>query len=173
LLVLPPTTPAGESRYVELTDVQLDDLARSVRLARADGAATVRVPGVVDSIPVDSVEDAVDCFVRAKRDAQKGTLDGVITGRTVPKVRKGLLIKPNIETVDYLQNRDVLTALPLDTPLPAALKTEVQLKKHQLDGFNWLRHLFGHSPERCGGAVLADDMGLGKTLQLLTLIAWA
>jgi SNF2 family DNA or RNA helicase len=57
--------------------------------------------------------------------------------------------------------------------LPRALKPDVRLKEHQLDGLAWLQHLFSYSPGECRGAVLADDMGLGKTLQILTLIAWA
>jgi SNF2 family DNA or RNA helicase len=83
-------------------------------------------------------------------------------------------IKPNIATVDYFEQRQDMLLTRSNSPhLPRALKPDVRLKEHQLDGLAWLQHLFSYSPGECRGAVLADDMGLGKTLQILTLIAWA
>ena len=55
---------------------------------------------------------------------------------------------------------------------PAALKQEVELRAHQVEGIARMQQLFAQSPEKCRGVLLADDMGLGKTIQLLTLIAW-
>jgi SNF2 family DNA or RNA helicase len=55
---------------------------------------------------------------------------------------------------------------------PAALKQEVELRTHQVEGIARMQQLFSQSPEKCRGVLLADDMGLGKTIQLLTLIAW-
>jgi len=50
--------------------------------------------------------------------------------------------------------------------LPAGLKTE--LRKYQLDGFNWMVWL-----QSAGlGGCLADDMGLGKTIQALALLVF-
>jgi hypothetical protein len=172
LLALPPAESGGEPRYVELSEDELRALEKSVQAARADGITTVGIPGVPDSVPIDCVRDALECFAQAKHDAKCGRLDDVVAGEKKRLARKGLLIKPNIESIDYLQDRGVLEALPASAPLPDALRGDVRLKQHQLYGFNWLRHLFGYSPQHCGGAVLADDMGLGKTLQLLTLIAW-
>ena len=173
ILELPPTKEGGESRHVELTDEQLRSLEASVNGARSDGSPTVQVPGIPDPIPIRDIERAVGCFARAKKDAKEGALGDAIDKAPTRTLRKRLLIKPNIEAIDYWKDRGALAALPAPAPVPRALRPDVELKPHQLDGFNWLRHLFGHSPERCGGAVLADDMGLGKTLQILTLIAWA
>lgn len=49
---------------------------------------------------------------------------------------------------------------------PRSLKAE--LRPYQLDGFNWMVHLY----ENGYGGCLADDMGLGKTLQTLTLLQY-
>jgi SNF2 family DNA or RNA helicase len=87
---------------------------------------------------------------------------------------KHLVIKRNIENVDYEEARREILADKVETPvLPAALKPDVLLKDHQKIGVAWLEHLFDKSPAHCRGAVLADDMGLGKTLQILTFLAWA
>jgi len=41
-------------------------------------------------------------------------------------------------------------------------------KKHQIDGYEWLRKTYGSKRTGC---LLADDMGLGKTLQVLMFLA--
>lgn len=85
--------------------------------------------------------------------------------------RKGLVVKANVDTLDYAQRRGTLQA-PIQAPeLPSTLKPDVRLKDYQLAGVAWLQHLWWLSPKSCGGALLADDMGLGKTIQLLTFIA--
>ena len=43
-----------------------------------------------------------------------------------------------------------------------------QLRRYQLEGYNWLRRL----DELGLGGCLADDMGLGKTIQTLCLLQW-
>ena len=60
---------------------------------------------------------------------------------------------------------------------PVGLKDQVQLYKHQLIGYSWLRWLYENPPESAfenkrSGAFLADDMGLGKTIQVISLISF-
>lgn len=45
-------------------------------------------------------------------------------------------------------------------------RLNAQLRNYQLEGFNWLYHLWKNGLNGC----LADDMGLGKTLQTLVLL---
>ena len=87
--------------------------------------------------------------------------------------KKRLVIKRNLEDIDYSENRAGALTMPEDTKplIPKALLSTVQLKHHQHIGVAWLQHLWQLSPQQCRGTVLADDMGLGKTLQLLTFIA--
>ena len=52
----------------------------------------------------------------------------------------------------------------VDRPQPSGL--HASLRPYQLDGFQWLAHLY----ENGLGGILADDMGLGKTVQALALV---
>jgi SNF2 family DNA or RNA helicase len=54
-----------------------------------------------------------------------------------------------------------------ESDLVPFLNAEYIIKKHQLDGINWLLSSFYSGR---GGVILADDMGLGKTLQLALFI---
>lgn len=93
--------------------------------------------------------------------------------------KETLLVKVNITQLDYSETaleeqREAMLKVPegFSPQLPADLKSEIKLKKHQLDGLAWMQYLYSKAPEYCRGALLADDMGLGKTLQLLSLLSW-
>lgn len=93
--------------------------------------------------------------------------------------KETLLVKVNITQLDYSETgleeiREVILTVPegFSPQLPTDLKSEIKLKKHQLDGLAWMQYLYSKAPEYCRGALLADDMGLGKTLQLLSLLSW-
>ena len=79
------------------------------------------------------------------------------------------MLKSNIYTVDYQEDRKQTLELPSDCQ--ATLRESIALKQHQLQGVALLQHLWGNAPQNCRGTLLADDMGLGKTLQILTFIA--
>ena len=89
-----------------------------------------------------------------------------------PQVQ-ALLLKSNINSVEYQEDRKQVLELPSDSQaqLPSSLRDSVSLKQHQLQGVAWLQHLWNNAPQHCRGALLADDMGLGKTIQILTFIA--
>ena len=80
--------------------------------------------------------------------------------------RYALLIKDNIETVEY----DLVTA-PVVTSVVSyeipGLAQGISLKPYQTEGVGWLMGLF---KAQASGAILADDMGLGKTLQILSFL---
>ena len=54
-----------------------------------------------------------------------------------------------------------------------SLKSEINLRDHQISGIARMQQLFDASPRLCRGVLLADDMGLGKTLQVLSFLASA
>ena len=56
----------------------------------------------------------------------------------------------------------------LDANYPMPENFHGQLRKYQIEGYNWLRLL----DELGLGGCLADDMGLGKTIQALCLLQW-
>ncbi|MBR2216069.1 MAG: restriction endonuclease [Selenomonadaceae bacterium] len=75
-----------------------------------------------------------------------------------------LKIKPNIERIDYVRQKEArhgsFSAL--------ALSSGVKLLPHQEKGVEWMLTQW---EDGCQGVLLADDMGLGKTLQTLAFIA--
>ncbi len=93
--------------------------------------------------------------------------------KAAPAQQKRLVIKRNLEDIDYTEARTDALQMPADREpvLPRSLRPDVQLKPYQLISVAWLQNLWAASPDNCRGTVLADDMGLGKTLQLLTFIA--
>jgi len=56
----------------------------------------------------------------------------------------------------------------LDVNYPLPVNFHGELRKYQVEGYNWLRLL----DELGLGGCLADDMGLGKTIQALCLLQW-
>ncbi len=167
---------ASEPVAVPLTDERIEQVKAKVAEAKAAGHGEIRIAGFDKPFPVKDAEAILSAIENVRDAVEKGTFDpgSKATDNTAPGVRPTLVIRANIQNIDYEETRrDILTALPAEPKLPRALNSEVTLRDHQRSGVAWLQHLFAMSPHHCRGAVLADDMGLGKTLQLLTLIAAA
>jgi len=171
-------TPEGASEPVGIpaTEAQLSALAASASEARARGEDVVSVRWLPKPISVNEAEDIARTFGAATQDIK----DGAFVGgehrppkRNEPGRAKNLILRSNIQTLDYEERRrEALGAALGDPRLPASLRADVELKPHQRHGIAWMQHLFDARDEhQVRGAVLADDMGLGKTLQLLVLMA--
>jgi hypothetical protein len=169
-------TPDGEDEpvAVPVTPEAKEQLKAKISEARESGRESFLLKGFNKPIPVKEAEFILRTFREVDEDALQGTFDPEKQREsTTARPRKHLVIKANIQSIDYEEaRRDILRNGPNMPRLPAALRQEVTLKDHQLSGVAWLQHLFDNAPHHCRGAVLADDMGLGKTLQLLTLLAW-
>lgn len=155
-------------------------LAEQTAAAEASGAATVAMPDWPAPLAVENARELVAALAPAFASdgppppaATAVAEDGAPAGKPGPKDRKTLLLKSNLEAVDYAERRaEHLRWEPHEDPvLPALLRPEIALKPHQREGVAWLQHLWAHMPQ-VRGCVFADDMGLGKTLQMLTFIAW-
>ncbi|SAK66636.1 helicase SNF2 [Caballeronia calidae] len=173
-------TPDGDTEpvAVPLSDDVQNLLRTKVEEAQATGKTSVELPGLPKPIPINDAKDLLDVYRKVRSDAQKNRDDGVTGGEKENTVKAGkgkqLLIKSNIDTVDYEEiRRDILTTYSKEPRLPTGFKSTTNLLQHQNEGVAWLQHLFSHAPNHCRGAIFADDMGLGKTLQLLTFIARA
>lgn len=168
----------GSTITVPMDVARVEQFARLVEEANASGATTVAVPGWSEPLPVEEAGRLVAVFKR--------TLDKVNKGGGKPPVpnvpgrqveRQHLIVKANIETLDYseadVEARTEVLFHSAEVPprLPTTLKSNIQLMDHQKVGLSWLQHLWGLSPYYCRGGVLADDMGLGKTIQLLSFMA--
>jgi hypothetical protein len=169
--------PEGETEpvAVPVTPEAKEQLQAKIKEARENGQTSFQLKGFDKPVPVGEAEFILQTFSNVHDDVRKGTFDpGKPRNAPKPRSSKHLVIKANIQSIDYEEaRRDVLLNRPETPSLPAGLLPNAVLKDHQLSGVAWLQHLFGNAPHHCRGAVLADDMGLGKTLQLLTLLAGA
>ena len=164
----------GETVSIALDDRNLDAFREELDKARQEKRETFEFPGCPKPVPVAWAVDALETLRQVREDVSKGSFDPKkpsTKGRTFE--RKGLVVKPNVDVLDYEERRGVLVALTEPAALPSTLLSHIELKEHQLHGVAWLQHLWRHSPSACRGALLADDMGLGKTIQLLTFMAAA
>jgi hypothetical protein len=168
--------PSGEDTPIGV--VATPDLQEKIRLALAnavaEGHSAIEIPGLPEPMPVNEAKALMQTFGEVI--SQPPTVSK--PSASVPLERQpkiGLILKANIEHVDYAEaRRSLLSSDGTEKPiLPISLRQDVALKDHQKSGVAWMQKLFTYAPHECRGAVLADDMGLGKTLQLLCFIAAA
>ena len=172
-------TPEGSSEAVgiSLNSKELEQLKAKIEEAKTLGKGEMHIPGCTTPIRLDEAESLWEVFNKALNDVEKGAFPNPLKGErsdTTPQHPPSLVLKPNIERLDYSEERR-LGALGRDPDLPPtlpdALRSDIKLLDHQLKGVAWLQHLWNKTPEFCRGALMADDMGLGKTVQLLTFVA--
>jgi hypothetical protein len=158
---------------VPMTPEAKDQIEAKIREAERKGEPSFTLNGFDRPIPVAEARSILKTFTAAEEQVAKGTFDPQKSKAANPsRSHKHLVIKANIQSIDYEETRrDLLRADDLPV-LPSGLKPDVELKDHQVFGLGWMQHLFSKAPAHCRGAVLADDMGLGKTLQILALLAW-
>lgn len=78
-----------------------------------------------------------------------------------------MLVKDNLETLDFIVQRTPREYYPKADGIPDTVKSEP--KPHQVIAFNWLCQNYKLGSR---GVLLADDMGLGKTFQSLIFFSW-
>lgn len=164
--------PAGGSPiYLPLTFNDVPTLQQAVKAAEQAGQSSVNLQGLRTAVPIVDARRAVDALAKAQQQLRDNSFQPP-GDRPAAEPTKRLVIKRNLEDVDYTEARAEFLQMPSDREplLPQTLRPEIELKPHQRVGVAWLQHLWEASPEHCRGTVLADDMGLGKTLQLLTFI---
>jgi hypothetical protein len=160
---------------VPVTPEVKEQIEARIKEAEEKGETAFTLKGFDKPIPVAEAKSILKTFAAVEKQVSKGAFDPAkpVEGGTL-KPNKHLVIKANIQSIDYEEARRDILRVEGDTPaIPLGLKSSVKLKDHQVSGFAWMHHLFTKAPNHCRGAVLADDMGLGKTLQILTLLASA
>lgn len=164
---------AAEAVSVLFTDAVREEIEQKVEHAKLAGDDRITISGCPDPMPLREAEAILSTFQKVEKDVAAGDFDPARKA-VVGKHRRGLVLKSNIDQIDYQEARLAALVQPGTPPaLPSSLREDVRLKDHQLAGVAWMQHLFSLAPDRCRGALLADDMGLGKTLQILCLIAAA
>lgn len=173
-------TPEGASEpvAVPLSADRMLELHDKVVQAEKDGRVSIDWPAVApEPIPVSEARRIVEAFGTANEELANGKFDGQRqesdSVKDGPRRRPSLLIRANIQSVDYQEaRREALTADLGEPVVPTTLADGVTFLDHQRQGVAWLQRLFASS-EYCRGALLADDMGLGKTFQILAFLAAA
>ena len=172
--------PAGADQPVMIpaSPERLDTLRQQLSRAESDGRSHVTVEGLPEPVTLAEARGLLEAFEAVRGRAADGTFDpsepvsDAERGPSRPK-RVTLLLRQNIETLDYEEQRRRLRDAPQRVEVPDAATIGPPLKPHQRDGLAWLQHLY-RLRRSCEvrGALLADDMGLGKTYQLLAFMAW-
>lgn len=164
----------GETIAIVLNEDSLAAFRNEVSKAQDEKRETFYFPGCPKPVPVKWANEALEAIGNARAQVSRREFDPSKPATHVKAAeRRGLVVKPNVDTLDYVERRGTLAPPGNPPKLPASLRVEIALKEHQLSGVSWLQHLWSLSPKACRGALLADDMGLGKTIQLLTFIATA
>ncbi|MEJ8848588.1 SNF2-related protein [Variovorax rhizosphaerae] len=164
----------GETIAVALDAKNLKHFRKELERAVQEKREEFSFPGFPKPVPVKWANEAMQTLGQVQDDLERRVFDPEKAKRASPSgYRKGLVVKANVDAIDYEQRRGLLEACDMPAVLPSALRGHIRLKDHQLQGVAWLQHLWRHSPDACRGALLADDMGLGKTIQLLSFMAAA
>ena len=157
--------PMDVSRVAELSYL-VEDAIKS-------GQPSVVIPGCSEPLPIQDVQQLLVTFQKTLEKVKQGDFKPEDNDKPARVERQHLVVKANIDTLDYTEGRSGVLQHSMDTPpdMPSSLKPGRHLKEHQRIGLSWLQHLWRLSPTYCRGCLLADDMGLGKTIQLLSFMA--
>ena len=165
-IILPRSDGAGDATVRFESVEELSEFRTAANSAHARGEETVQWQGQGIQVEPAALEALGGIGISGRAPARAS-----VQGRDG---RLYLIIYDNDETLretDIRRAEEARTAPDIQPPqqLPRALRPDVTLKPHQLDGVRWLdtcRSVSGRT-----GVLLADDMGLGKTLQVLVHIA--
>lgn len=172
-------TPEGRSEAIgiKIPLHDIEEIKGRITKAKEDKRGAIVIPGVPSEVTTEEAEELIRRLEEAYKDTKGHSFPDPQKDHrreNTPPRGRSLVIKPNVERVDYLEERKrVSLASGQDLPprLPTTLKADTKLLDHQLKGVARLQRLYQAAPEFCRGVLLADDMGLGKTLQILTFIA--
>jgi hypothetical protein len=168
-------TPAGTetSIAIPVNNEAINALRKEVISAKAHGKTDVSLPWLPQPLSVNDAATIIETFDEALNDVKRGDFDPSKRKPLTAKTKKTLVIRPNIESIDYEEKRAAALRLNKnEAHIPPTLSPQERLLDHQYDGVARLQYLFSLRTDlNVRGMVLADDMGLGKTLQLLTLMA--
>lgn len=171
---------SGDPVLVPLAKDWVEKYDSKVAAAEQSGATAVDDPVIPTSLETAQARVLVDGFktlLNGQASAGTGTKlgqeqNGSEQEKEAGKKKETLLVKSNFHGIDYMEARKASLTPPdgIQPKLPSTLRSNIQLKDHQLYGVAWFQHLYGKAPGEVRGCLLADDMGLGKTLQLLNVL---
>jgi hypothetical protein len=168
-------TPEGSAEQVAIpvNSNAIETLRKATDEAKKRGETEITLPWLPKPIRVDEAERIAGTFGKVLTEVKERKFTPGKQKAGGAKSKKTLILRPNIDTVDYEEKRRAALQLKQHAPrVPRTLTADAKLLDHQRDGVGRLQYLFDlRTSLNVRGMVLADDMGLGKTLQLLTLMA--
>ncbi len=169
-------TPEGSTEPVAIpvNEDAIKTLRKAAEEAEQRGEAEVNLPWLPKPIKADEARRIAGTFDQVLGEIKERKFDPAKLKPSGPKPKKTLVLRPNIDTLDYEEKRAAALQLKRHAPRePKTLSASAKMLDHQAEGVGRLQYLFGlRASLNVRGMVLADDMGLGKTFQLLTLMAW-
>lgn len=166
------TDSSGEAVAIPLDGANLEKFRKEAELAEAEKRESFPFPGCPKPVPAGWAKEALETIGSVRAEVKSGGFEpGKSKAASKAASRKGLVVKPNVDGLDYEERRGELAAEAGPPALPTTFNPGISLKDHQLAGLAWLQKMWRSSPLACRGALLADDMGLGKTIQLLSFMA--
>jgi hypothetical protein len=170
-------TPEGASdpQVIALSDERLAELTEATRTAESQGKSEVDVPWLPTPIKLDEARALTSTFDEVIKDVRERKFAPEQSKQDKPGAKKTLVLRPNIDYVDYDERRSAALRLQGNAPqIASTFSDEFKLLKHQFEGVARIQQLHRLREEfQVRGMVLADDMGLGKTVQLLSVMAHA
>ncbi|MHB1286397.1 MAG: SNF2-related protein [Leptospirales bacterium] len=156
---------------IQLDPVQSSLLEEKILECREKGSNQLEFQDHI--LGIEEAENIVSKLTQFHRDVVSGKDVDKLGGFQKNRQLQSLILKPNIEFVDYEEKRrSALQWSPEIKPMtPDSLGVGTRLLEHQEQGLSWLQYMWKNSPGHVRGVVLADDMGLGKTLQILAFMA--
>lgn len=139
----------------------LNELERSILLAESQNSTVILWKN--NEIPIETAKKG---FEIAKKQLKNPEVPSITKEAAVAE--KVLIIKENAEYLEYCEEIKIDQNIKYSFFQINNLNSNVNLKKHQVEGIAWLQSISTNFP----GCLLADDMGLGKTLQVLYFIEW-
>lgn len=161
----------GNPVSIPLPANKFQSFKEAITLAEQKGEESFNFPGCPKPIPTAWAKNVAGALDAGMKDKQRIANDQTTNQNRNKKDDIRLILKSNINTLDYEETRRRIQSPPEEKSLPQSLLPDFTLKAHQIAGYNWLAHMWHNSPQACSGVLLADDMGLGKTIQILTLLA--
>lgn len=165
-IVLPRADGSGEATVRFTSASELSEFQNAAASAHARGEEMVQWKGQGFAVEPAALEALGGIGISGRAPAR-----APVQGRDG---RLYLIIYDNDETLrdaDINRAAEARSAPAAAAParVPRALRPDVMLKPHQLEGVRWLDTCRTVQGRR--GVLLADDMGLGKTLQVLVHLA--
>jgi len=168
-------TPDGSSEPIAIPigNDELQQLREAAAAVYQRGESFLSLPWLPKPMSVEEARRITATFDQVLTDVEQRKFDPEKYKPDLPRKKKTLVLRANIESVDYEERR--AEALRIKTPepkIPRTIASGVSLLDHQREGIARLQYLYGlRNKFNVRGMVLADDMGLGKTFQILTLMA--